>query len=340
MTLQSFFKHFLTEGDRILVSQVSPLKDQGGYAIATNYGSLIARIVFQPMEEAARLYFARTPLATSPTPSTPSPMTRGSAVAEEDNSAPLILPLLLRLSSHLLLLLPALGPPYIPTLLSLLLPSRSGWSSARLQTPTKILTLYTLYLPLLSLNGLLEAFFASTASPRDLAAQSRSMVGWTAMFVGFVWLWSRGLGWDEPERALVIGNCLGMMGRIGWTVRYAKRRFREVGRRLSVWEMVPGRWAVMVCVGSSVVARLSQARLSSKPPWKEIGMHFGLGGVLGIICLAAWSVFFLCDSFDYAEFRLTAWLSILAAFSRKGQTSGKSPLRSGERKIDDSFIML
>lgn len=39
MTLQSVLKHFLTEGDRIIVSRVSPLKNQGGYAIATNYGT-------------------------------------------------------------------------------------------------------------------------------------------------------------------------------------------------------------------------------------------------------------------------------------------------------------
>lgn len=38
MTYQSVFKHFLTEGDRMIVSRISPLKDQGGYAIATNYG--------------------------------------------------------------------------------------------------------------------------------------------------------------------------------------------------------------------------------------------------------------------------------------------------------------
>lgn len=38
MTLQSIVKHFLTEGDKFLVSYWSPLKDQGGYAIAVNYG--------------------------------------------------------------------------------------------------------------------------------------------------------------------------------------------------------------------------------------------------------------------------------------------------------------
>lgn len=38
MTSQSLVKHFLTEGDKFLVSYWSPLEDQGGYAIAVNYG--------------------------------------------------------------------------------------------------------------------------------------------------------------------------------------------------------------------------------------------------------------------------------------------------------------
>jgi len=38
MTLQSIIKHFLTEGDKFLISYFSPLEDQGGYALASNYG--------------------------------------------------------------------------------------------------------------------------------------------------------------------------------------------------------------------------------------------------------------------------------------------------------------
>lgn len=38
MTAQSLFKHFLTEGDRLVVAWTSPLDDQGGYAVASNYG--------------------------------------------------------------------------------------------------------------------------------------------------------------------------------------------------------------------------------------------------------------------------------------------------------------
>ena len=41
MTAQSIFKHLLTEGDKLIISLLSPLQDQGGYAIAVNYGSLL-----------------------------------------------------------------------------------------------------------------------------------------------------------------------------------------------------------------------------------------------------------------------------------------------------------
>jgi len=57
-TLQSIFKHLLTEGDRIILSLLANSYDQGSYALATSYGGLICRIVFQPMEENGRLLFA------------------------------------------------------------------------------------------------------------------------------------------------------------------------------------------------------------------------------------------------------------------------------------------
>jgi len=38
MTMQSLIKHILTEGDKFIVTQISPLADQGGYAVASNYG--------------------------------------------------------------------------------------------------------------------------------------------------------------------------------------------------------------------------------------------------------------------------------------------------------------
>lgn len=72
---QSLLKHVLTEGDKIVLARATApdrggnsgdsggrggsLREQGVYAIASGYGSLAARLLFQPVEEAARLMFSK-----------------------------------------------------------------------------------------------------------------------------------------------------------------------------------------------------------------------------------------------------------------------------------------
>ncbi len=45
LTVQSVVKHFLTEGDKLILAWLSPLRDQGGYAIAVNYGEFSLTIL-------------------------------------------------------------------------------------------------------------------------------------------------------------------------------------------------------------------------------------------------------------------------------------------------------
>jgi oligosaccharide translocation protein RFT1 len=56
MTGTSLLKHGLTEADKIALSLSSAAThyDQGVYAVINNYGSLVARMIFQPVEETAR----------------------------------------------------------------------------------------------------------------------------------------------------------------------------------------------------------------------------------------------------------------------------------------------
>lgn len=48
-TRQSVVKHVLTEADRIAVGYISPLGDQGGYAVAMNYGTWQGCVVAAPL---------------------------------------------------------------------------------------------------------------------------------------------------------------------------------------------------------------------------------------------------------------------------------------------------
>ncbi|EGR44322.1 oligosaccharide translocation-like protein, partial [Trichoderma reesei QM6a] len=68
MMAQSVVKHLLTQGDTFLISLFSTPQVQGVYALANNYGSLLARLLFQPVEESSRSYFSRLigPIAAPP----------------------------------------------------------------------------------------------------------------------------------------------------------------------------------------------------------------------------------------------------------------------------------
>jgi oligosaccharide translocation protein RFT1 len=57
-SLQSVFKHLLTDGDRIVLSAIAGAYDSGVYAMASAYCGMACRILFQPMEENGRILFS------------------------------------------------------------------------------------------------------------------------------------------------------------------------------------------------------------------------------------------------------------------------------------------
>ena len=60
LTRQTFFKYFLSQGDMFIIGYFSAnLRDQGVYTVVSNYGSLVLRILMQPIEEASLQYFSR-----------------------------------------------------------------------------------------------------------------------------------------------------------------------------------------------------------------------------------------------------------------------------------------
>eukprot|EP01038_Epipyxis_sp_PR26KG_P012926 gene12926-17324_t len=58
-TISSVFKHVLTEADKIILSVAFSHHDQGIYALTNNYGSLVARLIFLPIEDSSRLAFTK-----------------------------------------------------------------------------------------------------------------------------------------------------------------------------------------------------------------------------------------------------------------------------------------
>jgi len=274
MTAQSVVKHFLTEGDKFLVSRLSPLADQGGYAVASNYGSLVARIVFQPIEETARVFFSKTLSEVS----SQVPKVSGKKQPEDNlRTASNVLSNLLLVFSHLLCLLVTFAPPYLPLALTLVLPSRYLRTSA-----PSILQTYVYYIPAMAFNGVLEAFFASTATPQDLRAQSRWLLLFSLAFVVAAVCLAKGLAFGDS--GLVWANVANLWLRACYAWMFVRRYFANRGAKdmVTIRGCTPPVGVLAVFVISAAVTRISQNAYQSAP--LNIPGQFG-HLLVGVACI-------------------------------------------------------
>lgn len=234
MSAQSVVKHFLTQGDTFLVSLLSTPRAQGVYALAGNYGGLVARLLFQPVEESSRAYFSRLLSSASKT---------ATATARAD------LHRLLRI--YLLLSVPVatLAPLFAEPLLSVVAGGRWG------QEAGGALRAYCAYIPLLALNGVLEAFVSSAATEAQVRRQAGFMAGCSAAFGAAAYLSLRVLP-VEPAVGLVLANGVNMLCRIVWSGAFVRGYFGGRGLGFDGLGLLPGGAAVGVCIaGRYAVAR-------------------------------------------------------------------------------------
>ncbi|KAK7035777.1 Rft protein-domain-containing protein [Favolaschia claudopus] len=280
MTSQSVIKHFLTEGDKLVLGWFSPLKDQGGYALAVNYGSLIARIVFQPIEETSRIRFSK--MLASPS---------STEVFETASSA---LTALLSIQTSLSLILLVFGTAYLPIVLPVLLPRQYLATSA-----PHVLSAWVWYIPVLALNGGVEAFISSVSSPGDLNLQSWWMGAFSVVYIGAA---IQLYGLQFGDTSLVFANIINLSARIAFAVYFISAYFTRNNAHSHLrWRTtLPGWRHCLVSVGAGILVRLSERRLDisrtvaragsgiSVLRNKNVLMHIAVGGVLGIACLATW----------------------------------------------------
>ncbi|KAH9915249.1 Rft-1-domain-containing protein [Epithele typhae] len=268
MTGQSLIKHFLTEGDKFLVSRLSPLADQGGYAVAANYGSLVARIVFQPIEETARVIQGAAD----------APTVQDKQAAE--TAATVLLTLLLAFT-HLLLLLAAFGPPYLPLAVGLALPRRYLSTSA-----PQILSVYVYYIPAMAYNGVLEALLASAASPADLAAHARALTLGAPLFPLAAAALARYT--ELGDAGLVWANVANLALRAAYAARFARRFFAARGVALSWSRAVPPPPVLVAFAAAATVVRAypheAVAGSGVAAVWAARD-HVGVGAACVLACL-------------------------------------------------------
>ena len=285
LMLQSGLKYLLTQGDSILLTTFASLSDQGAYALASNYGGLIARMVFQPIEESSRTLFAK--LCASPpnadstnsesdkadTASSPKSRSEVSArtnpnLDQARSTMNLIIHFYILISLPLITLAPGLIPPLFPLLFG------ARWSAT---SAPRVLAAYVYYIPFLAINGIVEAFVAAVANAADLAAQSVAMGGAFAGFGATAW-WlltqrqeGKEKGAGDGGVALVVANCVNLGGRIAWGLYFVRGWFRAKRVRWEWSSALPSRASVVISAGVLVVLRVSDGVGGAYGIWGEVG---------------------------------------------------------------------
>lgn len=239
--VQSGLKYVLTQGDAIIVTAFTTLGEQGAYALASNYGGLIARLLFQPIEESSRNLFAKL-CGPAPGQTRPLPANLTQAIAT--------LQIILKFYALLALLAWTLGPSTAPLLLRIVAGSRWAGTGA-----DAVLGTYCFLIPLLALNGITEAFVAAVASHEALRRQSVLMSASFVAFAGAAWVLLRVLGLGA--QGLVLANCVNMACRIVWNTHFTRSFFQGHGQAFRVREALPSGLSIAAAVGvAGVIARL------------------------------------------------------------------------------------
>ncbi|KAI5211488.1 hypothetical protein AUEXF2481DRAFT_85356 [Aureobasidium subglaciale EXF-2481] len=273
LTIQSSIKYVLTQGDSLLIASLASLQDQGAYALSSNYGGLIARMLFQPIEEASRNLFAKlcAPTATKP----PSPKQQQDSITgiKQANAT---LTLILKAYSLISLIAFAAGPTVAPVLLSLVAGSRWAHTGAG-----EVLACYCYYIPLLALNGVSEAFVAAVADNKQLYTQSIWMGGFFAAFAGSAYLFLRVL--EMGAKGLVWANCVNMGCRILFNLAFVKEFFAKRGEAFEVTKILPSGFSIAI---AAVVPSIFKATTGVLSRYGVIGELARIAAISGVFVIA------------------------------------------------------
>ncbi|WYZ42133.1 hypothetical protein EsH8_V_001028 [Colletotrichum jinshuiense] len=248
MTAQSVVKHVLTQGDTFLVSALSTPKSQGVYALANNYGGLLARLLFQPIEESSRSYFGRILSSRKGDAQASGSDSDGKPSREAAATAAQHLHTLLRFYVLLSSVIVSIGPVAAPPLLSLVAGRRWAGEGAG-----EVLAVYCYYVPLLAINGVAEAFVASVATEAQVHRQSAWMGAFSVAFGAAAFLFMRVLGLGA--RGLVYANCINMLCRIVWSSAFVTSYFAGARTPFELLELRPSAVTSIVCLSAPHLIR-------------------------------------------------------------------------------------
>ena len=186
MSVMSFQKLFLTEGERMLSLGFFSPDEIGLLGMVSNLGSIVLRLLFAPIEDIAFTALSRT---------------------KNRPERRRVLQSVLFIEAAFGLLALTFGPPVSHSALLVMYGSR--WSGT---TAVPLLQVYCGMILLFALNGCFEAYYFAVADSRQIRLSLVAQWVAFALFGGTTWA----LAAYGPI-AILIGNAVSMVARIAWT---------------------------------------------------------------------------------------------------------------------------
>ncbi|XP_032146093.1 protein RFT1 homolog isoform X3 [Sapajus apella] len=263
---QSFLKQILTEGERYVMTFLNVLNfgDQGVYDIVNNLGSLVARLIFQPIEESFYVFFAKV-----------LEREKDATLQKQEDVAvaAAVLESLLKLALLSGLTITVFGFAYSQLALDIyggaMLSSGSG---------PVLLRSYCLYVLLLAINGVTECFTFAAMSKEEVDRYNFVMLALSSSFLVLSYLLTRWCG----SVGFILANCFNMGIRITQSLFFIHRYYqRSPHRPLAGLRLSPVLLGAFALSGG--VTAVSEVFLCCEQGWPARLAHIALGA----FCLGA-----------------------------------------------------
>lgn len=251
-SIQTIGKLMLAEGSKAVLAAATPASQQGVYGLVNNLGSLVVRTVFQPYEEIAFIAFSRD--------SAPSMMGHSEGKEQQQKKERLDPSPHLRTRAALLgamcrgifllgSVAAAFGPAYSYVALYALYGQR--WAASGASTA---LGMYSQYIALLALNGILEAFVHASADAKDLMQVNAALVVLSLLHIALSVVGVTHAG----AIGLLLADSVNMCLRIVYCLVFLSRFFAAIGglKSVALW---PQRTTMAVLMMTMVCTVISEA---------------------------------------------------------------------------------
>jgi oligosaccharide translocation protein RFT1 len=310
-TFSSLLKHLLTEADKISLSLTTSTYNQGIFAVASNYGSLVARLIFLPIEESSRTTFSamaselqgKSGLSSESDASVNSSLSKSS----EENVSRLppfisagsyvsrlidmedLLVMLVQIVSSLGVFFLIFGPLYSRVVVQLLF--AKGYQS---EESVRTLAAVCVNVFFLALNGVLEAFVHAAAPPSAFKRVNMGFIIGSIVYVLCVGFLIRTLG----TCGLVLAGSLSMVVRISTSYTIIRDIFTIPKALSAECSRTPGQLFCSLCrppyqllfalLFSWILSYASSESFFSSPRGtKNILEHIAIGGIVFLFLVAA-----------------------------------------------------